>query len=183
MTDQYACTCTRAYNSQVIAVHHFDCPVHGNPEYRRTPPAQTVTIPAPVVNHKGPSDTDASMVRGAADRLAAGYSVGGSNVTHTVVTVLRDVADNLEGRPAGERSGQPVPTPTISGDELLAMTYLERQSLPARHHTPHFYDLGSPAGWICTVCWDDGEVNAWPCAPAIAGGVELADALGLGYSR
>lgn len=142
----------------------------------------TVTIPAPTVAHKGPHDTDASMVRNAADRLAAGYPPGGSNLTHAVVTVLRDVADAHDGRPVGERSGQPVPASTIDHDALLAMTYLERQALPARHHTPHFDGLASPHSWICSVCWDEGETRAWPCAAATAGGVGLAQALGLGFS-
>lgn len=144
--------------------------------------AGTVTVPAPDVAHKGPRDTDASMLRNAADRLASGYPVGGSNLTYAVQAVLRDIADALEGRSVGERSTQPVPAPTIDHDELAAMTYLERQSLPARHHRPHFDGLAFPHSWICSVCWDDGETRAWPCAAATAGGVEVAQALGLGFS-
>lgn len=145
--------------------------------------AGTATVPAPVVAHKGPHDTDASMMRNAAGRLAAGYPVGGSNLTHAVVTVLADVADALEGRPVGSRSIPPVPAPTIAHEDLLAMTFLERQALPARHHTPHFDGLATPHSWICSVCWDEGETAAWPCAPATSGGVELAQSLGLGFSR
>lgn len=141
-----------------------------------------VTVPAPVVAHQGPHDTDATMVRGAANRLASGYPVGGSNVTRAVETILRDVADALEGRPAGERSGEPVPAPTISHDDLLDLTYEQRQALPARHHRPHFDRLATPHSWICAVCWDHGLTTGWPCEAATAGGVEIARALGLGFS-
>lgn len=143
----------------------------------------TVTIPAPVVPYKAARDTDATMMRGAANRLACGYKVGGSNVTRTVELLLRDVADALEGRPVGERSSEPVPCPTISLDDLIGMTYDQRQALPATHHRPYFDGQGEPNSWICSVCWDDGVTHQWPCAQAVAGGAELADALGLGFAR
>lgn len=155
------------------------------PDQARPAPG-TITIPAPVVAFKGPADTDATMMRGAANRLASGYPVGGSNMTRAVETVLRDIADALEGRPVGQRSSEPVPAPTISTGELVEMTYAQRRGLPAVHHRPHFDDLSEPASWVCSVCsvcWDDGETNAWPCTPTTTGGRELADLLGLGISR
>lgn len=46
--------------------------------------------------HKGPNDTDASMLREAAKRAAGGYVVGGSWTSQTVTKVLRLVADLIE---------------------------------------------------------------------------------------
>lgn len=47
--------------------------------------------------HKGPVDTDASMLREASKRIERGFPPGGSNTTTTVVRVLTAVADTLEG--------------------------------------------------------------------------------------
>lgn len=46
--------------------------------------------------HKGPDDTDASMLREAAKRAATGYVVGGSNTSATVAKVLRACADLID---------------------------------------------------------------------------------------
>lgn len=46
--------------------------------------------------HKGPNDTDVSMLLEAAKRLDGGYQVGGSNTQATVAAVLRAAAA-LEG--------------------------------------------------------------------------------------
>ena len=43
----------------------------------------------PVVAHKGPYDTDASMFAEAAARLEHGFDVGGSNLTDAVVRLIR----------------------------------------------------------------------------------------------
>jgi len=43
----------------------------------------------PVVAHKGPYDTDASMFAEAAARLERGFDVGGSNLTDAVVRLIR----------------------------------------------------------------------------------------------
>ena len=43
--------------------------------------------------HKGPNDTDASMLRDAASRIRGGYEPGGSHTTAVVVQVLRYLAD------------------------------------------------------------------------------------------
>ena len=59
------------------------------------------------------------------------------------------------------------------------LTTEERIALPAEDHRPGFDALGKPNSWICIVCWGDGFTTAWPCQPAIDGGAELADALGL----
>jgi hypothetical protein len=47
--------------------------------------------------HKGPDDTDASMLRAAAKRLRGGYEPGGSNTKQTVANVCVAVADLIDG--------------------------------------------------------------------------------------
>lgn len=57
-----------------------------------------VIVHAPTIYHKGPNDTDASMLRTAADKAeSARYPVGGSNVGRAVASVLREVAQQIEG--------------------------------------------------------------------------------------
>ena len=63
-----------------------------------------VTIPAPHVPFPG-GRTDADFMRSAADHLERGYPVGGSNLTATVIRLLRDVAMALDGQTAA--TGQP----------------------------------------------------------------------------
>jgi len=63
--------------------------------------------------------------------------------------------------------------------DLVALSEQERQALPAVFHAPVFEDLGKPHAWICAVCWGDGWMTKWPCRPAITGGKELGEALGL----
>jgi hypothetical protein len=46
--------------------------------------------------HKGPNDSDASMLREAAKRAAGGFPVGGSWTQATSAKVLRLVADLIE---------------------------------------------------------------------------------------
>ena len=54
-------------------------------------------IKLPVVAFKGPHDTDASMLRTAADKAeSARYPVGGSNVGRAVADVLRQAAAAAE---------------------------------------------------------------------------------------
>jgi len=67
--------------------------------------------------------------------------------------------------------------------DLLELTDEERVALPAVHHRPVFDSLSTPRLWHCAVCWGDGWLTGWPCKPAIAGGIELAGALGLECSR
>ena len=70
----------------------------------------------------------------------------------------------------------------ISVSELVELTDDERMALPAAEHLPHFDGLGRPHAWICRVCWGDGWVSGWPCPPAVKGGVEVAKAMGVGWS-
>lgn len=46
--------------------------------------------------HKGPNDTDASMLQAAASRLRRGYEAGGSNTKQTVARVIELVAALIE---------------------------------------------------------------------------------------
>jgi hypothetical protein len=46
--------------------------------------------------HKGPNDTDASMLRAAAERLRRGYEPGGSNTKQTVARVCELVASLID---------------------------------------------------------------------------------------
>jgi hypothetical protein len=55
----------------------------------------------------------------------------------------------------------------------LPDTLEERQKLPARFHTPHWYDLITPPAWICAVCWDEGSTCQWPCKVAAEHGGEV----------
>ncbi len=56
-----------------------------------------VPAPLPVVAHKGPHDTDASLLRLAARNLRNGYDVGGSNVSRAVAELIeRAVAGSGE---------------------------------------------------------------------------------------
>lgn len=59
--------------------------------------------------HKGPDDTDASMLLAAAKRLDGGFEPGGSHTKQTVARVLRAVAGLLPGEAsaAGELHDQP----------------------------------------------------------------------------
>ena len=73
---------------------------------------------------------------------------------------------------------------TISYEELVDLDTMEqREALPAVYHRPVFDDLIRPRGWFCEVCWLEGEITGWPCEPAIKGGLEIADALGLKAHR
>lgn len=66
-------------------------------------PASTIAVPTPVVPF-GPKgvpehEATASYLRGAADRMVAGYKPGGSNVAATLVRLARDAADALDRGP------------------------------------------------------------------------------------
>lgn len=60
------------------------------------------------VAYRGPCDTDAAMMLGAADRLERGFPVGGSNVTAAVVRVLRAAAHYAAASPTGEAEREQV---------------------------------------------------------------------------
>lgn len=59
--------------------------------------------------HKGPNDTDASMLRAAAKRLKGGYEPGGSWTRQTVARLCETVAALIEDEhdhpPGGESDG------------------------------------------------------------------------------
>lgn len=76
------------------AIIHIGC--DGCAETPPTPKATTALRVAARHPHKGPKDTDATMLREAAERAAAGYAVGGSNTQATVARVLGVVADLIE---------------------------------------------------------------------------------------
>lgn len=77
-----------------------------HPRYRRMARAALDALKAyprcayvelPVVAHKGPHDTDASMFRTAAERLDSNHHIGGSNLRRAVSQLLRDAAKASEG--------------------------------------------------------------------------------------
>jgi len=57
--------------------------------------AGVVTVEVPAVPFPG-STTDAAFYRSAAQHVRRGYTVGGSNLSATVATLLERVADGLE---------------------------------------------------------------------------------------
>ncbi len=87
-------------NAELAYLECPDCAGDGrdHAEYRLSGPRDpgTVLIEAPSVNHKGPYDTDASMFRGAADKLRRGYEPGGGNVKEAIAKLLVRVADALD---------------------------------------------------------------------------------------
>ena len=58
---------------------------------------ESVVIPKPHVNHKGPNDNEAAIYRWAARIIDSGYALGSSNVQQSIAKTLRDVAASLEG--------------------------------------------------------------------------------------
>ncbi|OHU29055.1 hypothetical protein [Mycobacteroides chelonae] len=52
-------------------------------------------VEVPVVAHKGPYDTDASMYGSAARRLDDGYSMGGGNLRRAVAKLLAGIAEAM----------------------------------------------------------------------------------------
>ena len=43
-------------------------------------------------------------------------------------------------------------------ETLVDLTLAQRAELPGRFHTPVWLDA-TPGAFVCTVCWDDGEVT------------------------
>jgi hypothetical protein len=58
--------------------------------------AGLAVIQLPTVAFKGPRDTDASLLRGAARKAETGYPVGGSNVGRAVAEILLQAAAAAE---------------------------------------------------------------------------------------
>lgn len=55
-----------------------------------------IIVPAPSVPHKALDKPDSHYMRTAARNLEGGYGIGGYNVTHTVIKLLRDTAAALD---------------------------------------------------------------------------------------
>ncbi len=119
-----------------------------------------VAEPLPVVHHKGPHDTDASMFTQAADRLERGFPLGGGNLTRAVVELIRREVVRSDGRLADDR-------PTLSDDDLReeaarrGMTVVDAQEWARvrdggdEHHTLDelyeyrmLYNAHAAQGWL-----------------------------------
>jgi hypothetical protein len=146
-----------------------------------------VTVEVPTVPYSGGRPTQRDY-RTAAANLRGRYSPGGSNVRATVAALLDRVAaaiDEAEQHPAAE------PHPPLDALRLAPdgrsvteeLTYPERQALPPVYHQPVWYDLATPAAWICSVCWDEGRTDGWPCTVASRDGGPIADYAGLDATR
>jgi hypothetical protein len=59
-------------------------------------------------------------------------------------------------------------------ETLSDLSMEEKEALPARFHTPVWSD-SSPGAFICRVCWTEGVMTGWPCAPALKSGWNLFD--------
>lgn len=120
--------------------------------------------------HKGPNDTDWSMLRAAATRLDGGYEAGGSNTRQTVARVCRAVADILDAAAYRPRvaftHGSIAKLVTarrryVCGNHLSGVVkhYIE----PGQQHIhnalpPHNSEIGNENWWHLRVCLD--------CCPA-----------------
>lgn len=175
----------RVYSTPVFASRRFADLLL---EVLNTPPsdrdAATVTVPSPTFGSE--TRHAPQLLVDAAWKIRNGYTAGGSTVVGAVARLLDDVAAALDptarttydGRhPILRESGE------IEHSHLTEMTYEERQALPAVYHRPVFYDMATPASWVCAVCWDDGLLEGWPCRPATGGGATIAADLGLEHVR
>lgn len=89
--------------SQAIAANkwHPGCPPEYLPALSRDilyalKQARIAVVEVPVVAHKGPNDTDASVLLTAAAKAeSAQYPVGGSNVGRAVGVLLRAVSESI----------------------------------------------------------------------------------------
>src|SRR4051794_42729 len=75
------------------------------------------------VSHKGPNDTDASLLRIAAEHLRRNQRVGGSNLSDAVARVIPEVASLLEQHP-------PLVEPHV-GDEVEKKGHVLRANVCA----------------------------------------------------
>lgn len=93
--------------------------------------------------------------------------------TYAVTRQIRDIS-NLHRRAYSEPvKAILLEAPDHPAFEELPETLEERRKLPARFHTPHWYDLITPPAWICAVCWDEGSTYGWPCKVASEHGGEV----------
>lgn len=141
-----------------------------------------ITIDAPDVPHSGTKPT-ATAYRTAARNLRHRYSPGGSNTRATVALLLERAAHALDGQDTPDYDRDPLLKAPDGRSVIEELTFAERQALPAVYHQPVWYDLGTPSLWICSVCWDDGEMTGWPCATARRDGGPIAEYAGLDATR
>jgi len=105
----------------------------------------------PTVQFKGPDDSDASMLLGAADKIERGFAPGGSNVTAAVVELIRRAVAAAE--PADE-SQEPVSTPEPG---------VEVTERPCPHCGTTLIWTDDMAGYRCPRCC------RWICVPRLRG--------------
>ena len=144
----------------------------------------TVTVPTPTFGTE--KDHAAQFLVDAAWKLRNGYAPGGSTVTGAVARLCEDVAAQIDPTARTTYEGRyPAESDRAHSIDINELTADMREALPAQYHQPYFDDLGSPASWLCKVCWDAdaATVTAWPCTAARLGGVAVAKAAGLEYSR
>lgn len=114
-------------------------------------------------------------------------TVAQQNVSaHTLVTprllgtVMAELAGDVIASAVHLRSSPNGPNPNDL--DLVELSEHERYALPAGYHWPIWYDIATPAAWMCTVCWGDGIAHGWPCAVAARHGRDIATAAGLRYT-
>lgn len=67
--------------------------------------------------------------------------------------------------------------------DLVELSEHERYALPAEWHRPVWYDIATPAAWMCQVCWGESIAYQWPCDVASRHGRDIAKSLKLPYTR
>lgn len=146
----------------------------------------TTNLPPITVAHPTFGTETAEAARhlaNAAWKLRNGYTPGGSTVTRAVADLCENAARAIDPQVRSNYENRGPANGGVDDIDLLELTYEERVALPARFHRPLFMDLSTPSYWMCTACWDDdGLTTGWPCAPARAGGLEVAKACGLEFS-
>jgi hypothetical protein len=133
-----------------------------------------ITVQSPEVAYPG-GHSHQHYMRTAARNLRQDFPAGGSNVRASIASLLDRVADAMDAAPDLTRA----PDGRSVHEDLTAA---ERRALPGAYHQPYWDGCGDPHLWLCTVCYDDGEVNGWPCDTATREGKAAAKAGGLSYS-
>lgn len=146
--------------------------------------AATVTVSSPAFGSE--THSAAQYLVDAAWKMRNGYTPGGSTVTDAVARLCEDVAAQIDPTARTTYEGRyPAGSDRAHSIDIYELTADMREALPAQYHQPYYDDLGSPASWLCKVCWDAdaATVTAWPCTAARLDGVAVAKAAGLEYSR
>ena len=97
----------------------------------------------------------------------------GGYVCYTVTRQVKELAKIHRSERGREPRAILLEAPDHPAFDKLPETLEERQKLPARFHTPRWYDLITPPAWICAVCWDEGTTCQWPCKTAFENGGEV----------